>query len=92
MLIKLETGVDISKGRQIKLIETVVTVNQEQVASQFVEEIVKNLNQKLDLRNWEGDGIVMRILKLNIRPSNLEIAAFVQIKPLFTLADNSVPE
>ena len=81
LLIKLETGVDISKGRQIKLIETVVTVNQEQVASQFVEEIVKNLNQKLDLRNWEGDGIVMRILKLNIRPSKLEIAAFVQINP-----------
>ena len=84
LLIKVETGININKGRQIKLIETLVTVNEEQVASQFVEEIVKNLNQRLDLRNWEGDGLLIRILKLNIRPSKLEIAAFVQIKPLNT--------
>lgn len=84
LLIKVETGIDIKKGRQIKLIETVVTVNEEQVASQFVEGIIKNLNQRLDLRSWEGDGILIRILKLNIRSSNLEIAAFVQIQPSST--------
>ncbi|MEO1376040.1 MAG: DUF2993 domain-containing protein [Cyanobacteria bacterium J06635_10] len=84
LLIKVETGIDIKKGREIKLIETVVTVNEEQVASQFVEGIIKNLNQRLDLRSWEGDGILIRILQLNIRSSNLEIAAFVKIQPSST--------
>jgi len=85
LLIKVETGVNIiNKGKQIQLIETVVTVNEEQVASQFVEGIVKNLNQRLDLRNTEGDGVLVRILKLNIGTNKLEIAAFVQIKPSYT--------
>ncbi|BAY87034.1 hypothetical protein NIES267_65450 [Calothrix parasitica NIES-267] len=85
LLIKIETKININKGRQITINETVVTVNEEQVAPQFVEGIVKNLNQRLDLRNLEGDGLLIRILKLNIRQSKLEIAAFVQIKPSSTL-------
>jgi len=87
LLIKVETKININKGRQITINETVVTVNEEQVASQFVEGIVKNLNQRLDLRNLEGDGLLIRILKLNIRASKLEIAAFVQIKPSSTLVE-----
>ena len=89
LLIKIETKININKGRQITINETVVTVNEEQVAPQFVEGIVKNLNQRLDLRNLEGDGLLIRILKLNIRASKLEIAAFVQIKPSSTLVEKS---
>ncbi|MEO1764955.1 MAG: DUF2993 domain-containing protein [Cyanobacteria bacterium J06629_18] len=88
LLIKVETKININKGRQITINETAVTVNEEQVAPQFVEGIVKNLNQRLDLRNLEGDGLLIRILKLNIRPSKLEIAAFVQIKPSSILVEN----
>ncbi|AFY58804.1 Protein of unknown function (DUF2993) [Rivularia sp. PCC 7116] len=88
LLIKVEAGLKIKKGRQIQLIETVVTVNEEQVASQFVEGIVENLNQRLDLRNLEGDGLLIRILKFNIRPSELKIAAFVQIKPSSPFVEN----
>ena len=89
LLIKVETEININKSRQTKFFETAVTVNEEQVASQFVEGIVKNLNQRLDLRNLEGDGLLIRILKLNIRASKLEIAAFVQIKPSSTLVEKS---
>lgn len=85
LLIKIETKININKGRQITINETVVTVNEEQVAPQFVEGIVKNLNQRLDLRSLESDGLLIRILKLDIRPSKLEIAAFLQIKPSSTL-------
>ncbi len=77
LLIKVGTKININKGRQINLIETVVTVNEEQVAPQFVKGIIKNLNQRLDLLKLEGDGILIRILELNIKPSELEIAAFV---------------
>ncbi|MGB3761383.1 MAG: hypothetical protein WBA07_34235 [Rivularia sp. (in: cyanobacteria)] len=50
LLIKVETEININKGRQIHFFETAVTVNEEQVAPQFVEGIIKNLNQRLDLR------------------------------------------
>lgn len=51
LLIKVETEININKGRQINLIETAVTVNEEQVAPQFVEGIEKTWQQRLDLRN-----------------------------------------
>ncbi|MGB6295549.1 MAG: hypothetical protein WBF90_05100 [Rivularia sp. (in: cyanobacteria)] len=51
LLIKVETEININKGRQINFFETAVTVNEEQVAPQFVEGIIKNLNQRLDLLN-----------------------------------------
>ncbi len=89
LLIKVETVRNINKGRQINLIETVVTVNEEQVAPQFVKGIIKNLNQRLDLLKLEGDGILIRILELNIKPSELEIAAFVQIKPSSFLSEKA---
>ena len=46
LLIKVETEININKSRQTKFFETAVTVNEEQVASQFVEGIVKNLAAK----------------------------------------------
>ena len=56
-----------------------------------MEGIVKTLNQRLNLRNWEGDGLLIRILKLDIRQSKLEIAAFVQIKPLYKFVKKPLP-
>ncbi|MEM6754194.1 MAG: hypothetical protein AAF630_14615 [Cyanobacteria bacterium P01_C01_bin.38] len=46
LLIKVETKININKARQINFFETAVTVNEEQVAPQFVKGIVKNLAAK----------------------------------------------
>lgn len=81
LLAKLETGVNIVKGRQLQLINPVAKVNEEQVPPQFIDVIVNNFNQRLDLRSLEANGLLMRILQLNMKPGELEIAAFVRVEP-----------
>jgi len=81
LLIRVESGLNIVSGRRIQLISPVVAVNEEEVPPQFVNEIVNNLNKQLDLSNLEGDGLQVRILKLEMKPQELEIAAFLRIEP-----------
>jgi hypothetical protein len=51
LLIKVETEININKGRQINFFETAVTVSEEQVGPQFVEGIIKTWQQTLNLHN-----------------------------------------
>lgn len=80
LLVKVETGITVVAGR-IQLINPVAKVNSEQVPARFLNVIVNNLNQRLNLRNLEADGLIMRILKFNMKANELEIGAFVRIEP-----------
>ena len=81
LLIRIESGVKILNGSQIKIVDPVATVNEQEVPPRFLNVIVDNINKQLDLRNLEGDGLQMRILKLKTQPTQLEIAAFLRIEP-----------
>ncbi|BAZ38336.1 hypothetical protein NIES4101_42730 [Calothrix sp. NIES-4101] len=79
--VNLETGLNIISGRSLQFIKPVAKVNEEEVPSQFLDAIVNNLNQRLDLRSLETDGLLMRIIKLKMKPGELEIGTFVRIEP-----------
>ncbi|MBP5973163.1 DUF2993 domain-containing protein [Brasilonema sp. CT11] len=81
LLIRVESGFRIVGGRNIQLVNPIVAANGEQVPPQFVNTVVNNLNKRLDLSNLEGDGLQVRILKLNMKPEELEIAAFLRVEP-----------
>ncbi|RUR84265.1 DUF2993 domain-containing protein [Chlorogloeopsis fritschii PCC 9212] len=81
LAIKVESGLSVVAGRQFQLIDPVVLVDGEEFPPQFLNNVVNNINQRLDLRNLEGDGLQVRILKLDMKPSKLEIAAFLRIEP-----------
>lgn len=81
LVIRIESGVEIFKGSQIKLVDPVARVNGEEVPPRFLNVFVDNINKQLDLRNLEGDGLQMRILKLKTQPKQIEIAAFLRIEP-----------
>jgi len=76
-----ESGINILAGRKITLVAPVVLVNGEQVPRQFINQIANNLNQNLDLAQLEGDGLQLRILKWDMKPDKIEIAAFLRIEP-----------
>jgi LmeA-like phospholipid-binding len=80
LLVKVETGITLMAGR-VQLVNPVAKVNSEQVPDRFLNVIVNNLNQRLNLRNLEADGLIMRILKFDMNKSELEIGAFVRIEP-----------
>jgi hypothetical protein len=81
LLIRVNTGLSIVSGRYISLLNPAVVVNGQQVPTQFVNVVLNNLNKQLDLGNLEGDGLQVRILKLEMEPKRLEIAAFLRIDP-----------
>lgn len=81
LLIRAESGVNIIGGKNIQLVEPVVTADGEAAPPQFLNQIVNNINKRLDLGKLEGDGLQVRILKLNMKQQELEIAAFIRIEP-----------
>jgi LmeA-like phospholipid-binding len=81
LLIVAESGLSIVRGRQIQLVDPLVVVDKEVVPPQFLNVILNNINKRLDLGRFEDDGLQMRILKLNVRQAELEIAAFFRIQP-----------
>jgi LmeA-like phospholipid-binding len=81
VVVNLETGLNIVAGRKLQLVEPIAKVNEEQVPPRFLNAIVNNLNQRLDLRNLETDGLLMRIIKLEMKPGKLEIGTFIRIEP-----------
>lgn len=81
LLIRVESGLNIVGGKNIQLVDPIVAANGEEVPPQFVNAIVNNINKRLDLENLEGDGLQVRILKLNMKPEELEIAAFFRVEP-----------
>lgn len=81
LLIRVESGLNIVGGKNIQLVDPIVAANGEEVPPQFVNAIVNNINKRLDLGNLEDDGLQVRILKLNMKPEELEIAAFFRVEP-----------
>jgi hypothetical protein len=81
LLIRVQSGVSIVSGRYIQLVNPYITVDGQKVPDQFVKVILNNLNKQLDLGNLEGDGIQARILKLEMKPTEIEIATFLRIEP-----------
>lgn len=81
LLIKAEAGLNIIGGKNIQLVEPEVTANGEAAPPQFLNQIVNNINKRLDLGQLEGNGLQVRILKLNMKQQELEIAAFIRIEP-----------
>ncbi|MEM7580786.1 MAG: DUF2993 domain-containing protein [Mastigocoleus sp.] len=79
--VKVESGLSVISGRQIKLINPTVALNEEVAPKQFLDLVINNLNQQLDLRKLEDQGVQMRILKLDTKDELIEIAAFVRIQP-----------
>ncbi|MBO3457193.1 DUF2993 domain-containing protein [Aetokthonos hydrillicola Thurmond2011] len=81
LLISVESGVSIVSGRYIQLVNPFIAVDGQKVPDQFVKVILNNFNKQLDLGNLEGDGIQARILKLEMKPKQIEIATFLRIEP-----------
>ncbi|MBW4508378.1 MAG: DUF2993 domain-containing protein [Scytonematopsis contorta HA4267-MV1] len=81
ILVKVETGVRVVRGRRFQAVEPVIIINGEKAPPQFVNLILENVNKLLDLSILEGGGILARILKLDVSQDQLEIAVFLRVEP-----------
>lgn len=81
LVIRVETRLNLIARRQLQLLEPVIYVNEEKVPEQLVNAIANNLSKQLDLAILEIYGVQSRILKLQISPDKIEVAAFLRVDP-----------
>ncbi|HEY9637812.1 MAG TPA: DUF2993 domain-containing protein [Coleofasciculaceae cyanobacterium] len=75
----LESGLGITAGRRLQLIEPMVVINGKALSPQLVSGLTGAINNRFDLRTLEETGILARLLKLDINSGELEVAAFVRV-------------
>lgn len=81
LAIVLESGLSVLSGRQIQFVNPALSINGEAVPPEFVAIFADGISRQFDLGNYERSGITARILKLEITPSALQVAAFVRVEP-----------
>ena len=74
-----ESGLEVVAGRQIRLIQPAIQVNDESVPAEVMSAIADGVFERLDLRQLEADGITLRILQLQMTPQQANLAIFVQV-------------
>lgn len=77
-----ESGIEIIAGRQLRLINPLVRLNDEAVPEQVVRSIAQGISAQSDLQQLEKSGTTARILQLQLTPKQINIAAFVQLTPV----------
>jgi LmeA-like phospholipid-binding len=79
--LKIDTGIEIVKGRLIQLTDTKITANNQAVYAPLAKRLIAGVNQELDLDRLETRQITARILDFNSTNEQLSIATFVQLRP-----------
>ena len=80
--IMLESGFKIIGGNRLELVKVVGSINNKPLSSQLLGRIAEGVNQRLDLKILEKNGIIARVLQLKIENRQLNLAAFVRLENL----------
>ncbi|MCT7949408.1 DUF2993 domain-containing protein [Ancylothrix sp. C2] len=76
----IETALTLNQGK-LQLTDLSILANNEPAPPRLVNTLTQRINSRLDIQNIQNTQILLRFLKLNLTPEQLEIAAFVQAKP-----------
>jgi hypothetical protein len=68
--IVVETGIKVNQGKSLELIDPTPTFK------------IGSVSDRLDLSRFENQGIIARLLKLEINPQEINIAAFIRLNPV----------
>ncbi|MBO1347215.1 MAG: DUF2993 domain-containing protein [Hormoscilla sp. GUM202] len=81
LAILAESGFQVVAGRRIELVAPRLEANGNPVPPILVNAIAAGVSRGGDLRRLEANQILIRLLKLEVSPELLEIAAFVALQP-----------
>lgn len=79
--IAAEFSLDLENGYQISINNPSLVANGVEFPVELLLPVIQGLNQQLDLRTFERQGITARLLKLEATPDTLEAIAFVRVEP-----------
>jgi LmeA-like phospholipid-binding len=81
--ITAESGLGISAGRQLQLIDPQVMLGESAIPAEIINLLTAGLIQQLDLGRLEASGLTARVLNFQIHDEQLDLATFVRIEPRF---------
>lgn len=77
--ITLESGINIVRGQQVQLVEPKILINGEPAPEELVNGLSQGISQQFNLGQLARSGLTVRILKLQLLPSDrVEVALFVR--------------
>ncbi|MCT7970581.1 LmeA family phospholipid-binding protein [Laspinema olomoucense] len=77
--IVVETGLASLNGTRIQAVNPTIWINNEEAPPQLLTIFSRILDRALDLRKYEERGLFARVLKFDLGPDRLEVAAFIRI-------------
>jgi hypothetical protein len=77
--VELESGVQVLGGKKFQLVDPIGKVNGTEVPPFILSSLTSNLSERINLDFLSERGLTARILQLQVKPQQLEIAAFVRL-------------
>lgn len=79
-LVVAESGLNVTDGQQLHLVEPVVSLGDQSIEPRFLNLLVENVSQQA-LNQLEDSGVTARVLQLEITDDRLMLASFVRVEP-----------
>lgn len=80
-LVIVESGIGVTAGHSLQLIEPAISINGIALPPQVVEGFARGVTNRFNLRTLEEAGITGRLLDLEVSDRELKVAAFVRVEP-----------
>lgn len=78
----IETGLKVIKGKSLEFVEPVALLNDRKISARILNSMIGMVSDRLDVSRFEQQGIMARVLKLEVNPQQIDIAAFIRLNPL----------
>ncbi|MGB5635743.1 MAG: DUF2993 domain-containing protein [Waterburya sp.] len=78
--IALELAFQVINGTALRLIDPQGTVNNRPMSSRLLKGFAEGISDRLDLNSLSADGIITRILQLEIDEDKLELISFIRLE------------
>ena len=76
----LESTVEVLNGKTLRVIKPQGTVNNRPMSQRLLNGFAVGISDRLDLNSLESDGILARILQLEINQDRLELVGFIKVE------------
>ncbi|MGB5915625.1 MAG: DUF2993 domain-containing protein [Phormidesmis sp.] len=84
LMIEAETGLIISEGQQLILVEPQLIVNGQPAPDRLLKAILGDFNERISLQQLDQRGITARVLDFAVMPDSLDLALWVRVDPSVT--------
>jgi len=83
----VETGLQVTDGHQIVLLEPTIVIDDQAVPRQLIEAFTAGIASELSLKQFEDLAVVARVLQFELQPEALDLVVYVRVDPSSPLLD-----